>query len=151
MIVLMLSTALDTPLPPHLWTESGVTSKMASGKLKFGVQGSNRSRSRTAVKEEQVKSGNRLGRGARQPHALSLVTIAQLHCLMDASGGARRDSSAEHALVGVHISLHGGVAARVNDLASHNLHDLRRGNAQQLLRLCSMNAVKETTQQVHGQ
>lgn len=53
----------------------------------------------------------------------ALVAVPQLHSLVDARGGSRWHSSAEPALVRVHISLAGGVSARIHDLAANYLDD----------------------------
>jgi hypothetical protein len=108
MMALMFSTALSTPLPRYC-----VLSSIFSLDLDPATQ-------KTVLSYYTY---------------LALVTIAQLNSLVHASGGTGGHGSTEGALVGVHIGLHGGVAARVQDLAAHNLDDLRGGNLQQLLGL----------------
>ena len=72
-------------------------------------------------------------------YALGLVAIAELDGLVDAGGGAGRGHGAEHALVGVDVRLDGGVTAGVENLASDNLGDGRRGL---LLEVLSLRGVK---------
>lgn len=64
--------------------------------------------------------------------SLGLVAVTQLHGLMHTGRCTRRYRGAEHALQSGNIGLHGGVAARVNDLAALNLGDDRRGELEQL-------------------
>lgn len=45
--------------------------------------------------------------------------------LVNACGGPAGHRSPEHAVLGVHVHLHGGVAAGVNDLAPNHLGDGR--------------------------
>eukprot|EP00955_Chlamydomonas_euryale_P021630 228450-Chlamydomonas_euryale.AAC.8 len=53
-------------------------------------------------------------------HSLALVAVAQLHRLVYSSGRAARHRGAVHPAVGRHVGLHGGIAARVDDLAAHD-------------------------------
>ena len=72
-------------------------------------------------------------RGARRPR--------------DAGEGAGRGQGAEHALVGVDVRLDGGVTAGVENLASDNLGDGRRGL---LLEVLSLRGVKGGSRKSQG-
>ena len=80
-------------------------------------------------------------------YALGLVAIAELDGLVDAGGGAGRGHGAEHALVGVDVRLDGGVTAGVENLASDNLGDGRRGL---LLEVLSLRGVKGGSRKSQG-
>lgn len=54
---------------------------------------------------------------------LALDLITKLKGLIDASGGSRRDSSTEHALLSGEVHLDRGVATGVEDLAGNDLLD----------------------------
>ena len=58
-----------------------------------------------------------------QNNSLVLLAIAKLDRLVNAGGGSGRSHGTEHALVGVHIRLDGGVTAGVENLTAHDLGD----------------------------
>mmetsp|Transcript_21217 Transcript_21217/g.37799 ORF Transcript_21217/g.37799 Transcript_21217/m.37799 type:complete len:512 (-) Transcript_21217:122-1657(-) len=71
-----------------------------------------------------VQEADRLGHALTHP---GVTAVAQLHCLVNAGGGARWDDGCEGALVGTDAALDGGVATGVDHLAAENLGDGRRG------------------------
>lgn len=66
-------------------------------------------------------------------HEDGLVAVAQLDRLVHARARARRHGRAEKALVRVHVRLHGGVAARVDDHAALDVRDFRARHVAQLV------------------
>ncbi len=125
MMALMFSTAFVTPLPRYLhaimnyiiWVVYAMRYNVSAGTI-----------------------------GCLQAswyHALGLVTVAQLHGLVHASGGTAGHRGAEHALASVHIGLNSGVATRVDDLTADDLGNLRRRQLGQGLGLqCILGAAK---------
>jgi hypothetical protein len=100
-MALMFSTALRTPLPRYLQIGIGLSERGRNGRLVRCVR-------------EHVE------------HSLGLVTVTELNRLVNTSRGTARDGGTVHALASVHISLHGWVAARVDDLTAYYLGNLWR-------------------------
>mmetsp|Transcript_5572 Transcript_5572/g.34558 ORF Transcript_5572/g.34558 Transcript_5572/m.34558 type:complete len:232 (+) Transcript_5572:2307-3002(+) len=67
-------------------------------------------------------------------HVALLVAIAQFHRFVDTGRGSAGHGCTEGAFVGGHVAFHGGIPARIEDLASHHLGDHRWRGLGQVVR-----------------